>query len=130
MSDLDFHIRPIGVVKPEPFGGYDFAKKSLAVLALGPHGTGCIMWQVGGHLAVNYEETQSCELGDNGLDGWTDSRGIFVWEGVYRSYGPTADGEYDAELDGDIREPSSAEWEAIRAGRCPWNDDDWKLPRG
>ncbi len=112
----------------QPYGNYDFSKKSLAVLAIGPGGDGTMLWQVGGHLAANYESTQSCVLSENGLDGYSDCAGVYIWEGVLRSY-RDRDGDYDTELEGTLREPTAGEWRAIKKGRCPWNDQDFKLKR-
>ena len=29
--------------------------------------------------------------------------------------------------EGEFRRPTEAEWSAIKDGRCPWNDDEWKV---
>jgi len=114
----------------ETFGGYDFSKPSRIVLALNSLSQGVVMWAVGGHWAVMYETTQSTTAEENGLDFLVDA-GIWIWEGVLtggqRQDGPDGYDYADLELEGSLREPTAEEWQAIQAGRCPWNDEDWKL---
>lgn len=56
--------------------------------------------------------------------------GIWIWEGrtfwVPGPYG--AENEGEMETRGAWREPTDEEWTAIMQRRCPWNDEDWKLP--
>jgi formylglycine-generating enzyme required for sulfatase activity len=35
--------------------------------------------------------------------------------------------EQDSEAAGEYRRPTEAEWEAIKRGECPWDDNEWKL---
>lgn len=108
------------------WGHYNFAKSSLAVVALGDHGPGIVLHTVGGHLRM--------EMSEGGLDNTEDlgihleEPGIWVWEGkgvwYPGSYEYPNDGSM--ELVGSYRPPTDGEWAAIRKGECPWDDAEWK----
>jgi len=109
-----------------PYGGYDFAKPSLAVVA-SADGRGVVLWHVGGHIAVEFDGgTMAAE--DIGLD--PPDGGIWIWEGKLEGgSGPTwynPDGD-QASLDGKFRPLTDEEWLAIRAGESPWDDREWQL---
>lgn len=114
----------------QPFGNYDFSKPSRLVIAYGGHGDGIIMWAVGGHFAVFYDMNGgSLEVSEYGLD-YTVDAGIYVWEGHIldtSTDSPINGRDYDCELQGELREPTEAEWDAIKAGNPPWDDQDYKL---
>lgn len=110
--------------KGEPWGGYDFNKPSLAVIADGgtPHRSGCVLWTVGAHVRMEMEEGGLSALDDLGLE--APDVGIWIWEGKY-----SWDSDGYSEPRGKFRRPTEEEWQAIREGRCPWNDEDWKLKK-
>lgn len=49
--------------------------------------------------------------------------GISIFEGHLHTWGPSMDGDYDAEWRGTYREPTVSEWNSIRRGECPWPDE-------
>lgn len=55
--------------------------------------------------------------------------GISIWEGVMVGGGFRADGEYDDVYlsVGKYRQPTAEELASIVAGKCPWNDEDWRV---
>lgn len=114
--------------KPDPWGGYDFDKSSLAVIAVNDKDVGAVLWAVGGPLRFEIDEAGLTHLDDLGI--FPPSAGVWVWEGKYVWH----DGPYEYPKDGEttpegtFRQPTDEEWSAIRAGRCPWDDEDWKLP--
>jgi len=93
---------------------------ALAVVACDGQGHGCIVWNLG--MQEVLEEAGLHDLSDMGLD--DALRGVGVWEGllVWTHCPPVYDGpaEDDFELVGEHREPTSEEWEAIRAGKNPF----------
>lgn len=111
-----------------PWGGYDFSKKSMAVIASNENGDGAVVWSVGPHILMEQEETGLRSLDELGLV--PDAAGIWIWEGK----GVWQDGPWehpqDGELilEGEFRVPTDEEWNAIRRNECPWNDDDWLDP--
>ena len=115
------------------YNGYDPEKKSVAVIGSNGNGHGTLVWWAGGHLALEINEYGFSDLGDLGLDDCPI--GIWVWEGKYIYHsGVNCEGidvGGDAEPKGEFRKPTDEEWAAIREGRSPWNDDDWKIePEG
>lgn len=103
---------------------YDPEKKCLAVIAESPLGTGIVLWTVGGDVVEKINE-----LGNNTFDLALvpPSYGVWVWEGKY----VLADDETETDEFGplgEFRRPTEEEWIAIREGRCPWNDEEWKVP--
>jgi hypothetical protein len=117
-----------GFKAPEPTGvPGPWDKNSLAVVANSSAGNGgVILWTAGPHLENEIDSIGSVRLDDLGLDDAPE--GISIWEGKYIGYktGNPMDGEeWDTEAHGKFRTPTDAEWEAIRADRCPWPDSDW-----
>jgi hypothetical protein len=109
------------IEKAEPYEGYDFSKPSRAVVAAGSLQS-ALLWHVGGWLAAEVEA-----VGEHAEDLGLDDRnvpGVWVWEGKYAAL----DREGNTQPEGEWRAPTDDEWAAIRAGLCPWNDEDWKLP--
>jgi hypothetical protein len=108
-----------------PYGGWNWSKKSLAVIAC-QGGSGAALWWVGGHIDFEISEGQPSDLGDLGLDNAPD--GISIWEGVYDYHSDKSyyynDGGY-TEANGDFRNPTEEEWVGIREGRCPWDYVEW-----
>jgi hypothetical protein len=110
----------------EQWNGYDFGKSSLAVVAANKGKDGVVVWVVGGHLRMEMEEHGLSGLSELGLDD-VPSAGIWVWEGKYEwSPGYFVDDGMSIPV-GTWRAPTPGEWAAIMAGRCPWNDEDWRL---
>ena len=109
-----------------PWGDYDFSKPSLVVVA--SNGSeGVVLWGVGGHIRFEMEEAGFSHIDDLGLK--PPSAGVLVWEGKY-VWSPGS-WEYpqdtSSEPEGTWRLPTETEWVAIWAGKCPWDDNDWKL---
>jgi hypothetical protein len=113
----------------EPWGNYDFDKPSLVVVASNDE-TGAVLWGVGGHIRVEMEEAGLTHLDDLGIH--PPSAGVWIWEGIYvwspGSWESPQDGS--SEPVGKWRKPTEAEWIAIQEGKCPWDDNDWKLNKG
>lgn len=109
-----------------PWGGYDFNKKSLAVVVTDGDDNGCVMWTVGGDIRMLIDDDCLRTLEDFGL--YPPSVGIWIWEGSY-IFTHDEEGSGDAELIGKFRSPSEEEWAAIKRGECPWNDEEWKLKK-
>ena len=108
---------------PDPHG------LQRAIVAFGCIGRG----RKSGNATVVYATPHLiCDFAEGGIDAgdvWgsaTDDpdNGIQVWEGriVYTTTPSTPNGpaEFDVDYDGDWREPTEAEWTAIRNGRDPW----------
>lgn len=114
---LEFAQKPV----PDPAWELD----SFAVVACDGEGHGCVLWTAGPYMQSEMDQVGTKVLSDLGLD--DAPLGISVWEGKYvwhpGSYEYPMDG--DSEASGKFREPTDAEWAAIREGRCPWNDADW-----
>lgn len=112
--------------KPRRAPEYNLDKPSRAVVVYG-EGDGAVVWTVGGHVRQEIESVGG-RLDDLGLE--PPGPGVWVWEGKgHWTPGPyecPADGDY--ELRGTWRQPTRPEWEALRAGRCPWNDEAWRWP--
>ncbi len=112
--------------KKEPsYGGWDWSKNSLAVIAC-RNGEGSVLWWVGGHIDFELSESGMVSLGDLGLDNAPE--GISVWDGVYvfhedTSYFDNDGGETEAV--GDFRVPTDEEWEHIKRNECPWDANEW-----
>jgi hypothetical protein len=113
----------------DPWEGYDFSKPSRAVVAENNGGEGAVLWYAGGNLGM--------EIREGGMGSHTDDLGlhppkpgIWIWEGksiwIPGPWECPQDGS--TELHGDWREPTEEEWQSIRGGVCPWNDEDWLLP--
>lgn len=98
---------------------------SFAVVACNGSGVGVVLWTGGPHVAFEISQG-SAKLDDLGLD--DAPAGISVWEGKYLwhpgSYEYPQDGA--TEPNGRFRSPTLEEWEAIKAGECPWDDEDWR----
>jgi len=111
-----------------PWGGYDFSKNSLAVVAANDKEDGAVVWVVGGHLRMEMEEAGLTSLEDLGIG--PPSAGIWIWEGRYVWRRGGWEHPEDGEMDpvGTHRLPTEEEWAAIKKGECPWDDKDWKLP--
>lgn len=100
---------------------YDWKKPSLAIVVSDGHKT-AVPWYVGPHVAFDLRE-HGLDFDDLGLDA---PPGIHVWEGVTKGGQRTYEGDYeDTYLDGEFRDLTDDEWQAVREGRCPWNDDEW-----
>jgi hypothetical protein len=119
-------IEPTGKT-PDTWGGYDFGKNSLAVVAFGEvRDEMCVLWTVGAHLRMEMEEVG---LSAEDVLPEPDGEGIWVWEG----HGVWHPGPYEYPDDGEIelvgtyRQPTAEEWKAIQKGECPWNDEEWKF---
>lgn len=111
------------------WGNYDFDKDSLAVVVLGEFDKMCVLWTAGPHVRMEIEEAGV--FADEVLPA-PDEEGVWVWEGrgiwYPGSYECPDDGSI--ELEGKYRKPTDEEWQAIREGCCPWNDEEWKLKEG
>jgi len=122
-------LYPLDRANEEPWGGYDHAKKTLAVVAA-PKAPdpGCVLWSVGAHIRFEQEESGLYFPDDLGLK--PPGEGIWVWEGRAEwfpgSWECPEDGS--SELRGTWRRPTETEWAAIQRGECPWNDDAWLHP--
>jgi len=118
-------IEPTGKT-PDTWGGYDFSKNSLAVVASGFPNELCVLWMAGPHVRMELEEYG---LSAEDILPDPDSEGIWIWEGhgVWHPgpYECPEDGE--TELVGAYRQPTEEEWKAIQKGECPWNNEEWKL---
>lgn len=120
---------------PDAFDRWDgypasaWDKDSLAVVACDGDGQGCVLCAVGPHVRMEIEEAGLTTLSDLGLD--DAPKGIAIWVGKYvwfnnsNPFGP--DEGSSSEPRGAFRPPTEDEWTAIREGRCPWNDDDWRV---
>ncbi len=119
---------------PDAFDRWDgypasaWDKDSLAVVASDGK-EGCMLWTAGPHVRMEIEEYNMYSLSDLGLD--DAPKGISIWVGKYvwfndsNPFGP--DEGSSSEPRGAFRPPTEDEWTAIREGRCPWNDDDWRV---
>lgn len=110
-----------------PYGGFDFGRPSHAVVACA-EGEGVVLWYVGGYIELEVVEGGLRSLADLGLD--DAPRGISVWVGkiiIHETTSFEGDHDYESETKGEFREPSKDEWEAIHAGRNPWNYAKWML---
>jgi hypothetical protein len=107
-----------------PWGGYDFEKKSRAVIAMGER-AGAVLWTVGAHVRMEMEEAGLTALEDLGLE--PEAEGIWVWEGRWVYTRDSYSLEYDSYPEGTFRAPTDEEWAAIREARCPWDDADWMI---
>jgi hypothetical protein len=98
---------------------------SQAVVANGPHG-GCVLFYTGSALEYEICEAGLTDLSDLGLDDAPD--GISIWKGVLRCWEVNTPDchEYESELIGDFRTPTTEEWAAICQGKSPWSSDDWE----
>lgn len=104
---------------------YDPEKLSRAVVAADGIGHGCLLWWIGLGLSIEHEAGLTA-LDDLGLD--DAPHGISIWEGRYiytRDNEPYVE-SYSAEAKGAFRAPDDLEWQEIRAGRAPWNVNDWR----
>lgn len=109
------------------YGGYNWVKPSLAVIACDGQGNGCVLWTAGPHIKFEMEDI-GAKLDDLGLD--DAPKGISIWTGVsVMEETSTLDGhDFNSYLEGDFRAPTQDEWKAITINSCPWDDEDWKLP--
>ncbi len=101
----------------------DWSKPSLAVVACDGHGHGCILSTAGPHVAHEISVIGR-ELSDLGLDDAPE--GLSVWKGRIKT-STSYEGEVDAWLEGEFRDPTDEEWVAIRNGECPWSESNWNL---
>ncbi len=112
--------------KKEPsYGGWDWSKNSLAVIA-SRGGEGAVLWWVGGHIDFELCESGISALGDLGLDDAPE--GICVWDGVYVFHKDTSyyhDDGGESEAVGDFRAPTDEEGEYIKRNECPWDANEW-----
>lgn len=101
--------------------------KSCAVLALGIDGLTTVLSHFGPAIdwhAENYSanaEELGLEMNDEKFD-----PGVYVWVGTMGSVRyETIDGtEWDHEVTGEFRAPTSEEWTAIQARECPWTKEN------
>ena len=111
-----------------PWGGYDFSKKTLAVIAYDGR-SGIVIHSAGPHIKMEQSEAGLYYIDDMNLE--PPCAGIWIWEGggvwYPGSYECPQDGSY--ELEGKWRKPNDSEWEKIKNNECPWNDDDWLDPK-
>lgn len=119
----EFECLPGVDLPPEPSWMYD----SLAVVASDEDGVGCVLWTVGRHVASMMED---CGNNLEALNLHEGPCGISIWEGrIHTTEIHTPDAhEYDSELRGRYRAPTDAEWQAIREGRCPWDEFPSEAP--
>ncbi|KKN80002.1 hypothetical protein LCGC14_0335100 [marine sediment metagenome] len=100
----------------------DWDLPSRAVVACDGNGTGAVLWTVGPHLAFEIQECGFVDLADLGLDG--APLGVSIWEGFYTIEGVRPNDPEDNDSasvpNGEFRAPTDQEWEAIKAGRRPW----------
>lgn len=119
-----------------PWEGYDFSKPSQAVVAADAKGKGAVLWSVGGHIRMELEEAGLSDLDDLGLEPPDElGAGVWIWVGTYSwvpGYveGYEAPGEGYMDCKGEFRRPTDDEWAAIKDGRCPWDNEDWKIKKG
>lgn len=87
------------------------------VITCDGNGNGVVLWPVG-VLRMETDGSGST-LVDLGLD--DAPLGLSVWEGTYHFEESITDpGDGVLMPLGDFRLPTSEEWEAIKAGKCPW----------
>jgi hypothetical protein len=114
------------------WGGYDFSKQSRAVVAARSKDEGIVLWGVGGHInAAMHPAASSLGPTLDALDLTAPGCGIWIWEGKYvwapeNLEHPDSD---DSMPQGEWREPTEEEWQSIRNGVCPWDDEDWLLSK-
>lgn len=108
--------------KRDPWKGLSFDEPSKGVIACDGEGRGCVLWAVGAHLRFEMEECRLFGLGDLGLD--DAPAGVSIWEGkfIWQSGGWECPQDGEMFPKGAFRSPTDEEWEAIRAGRCPWQE--------
>ena len=63
------------------------------------------------------------DLTDCGLEGAPD--GLSIWEGKIKSWGPSREGEYDAEPRGTFRVLTDTEWELLKKDEPLWDEKEW-----
>lgn len=103
---------------------------SAAVIAVGPDGDSVLLHNFG--PAIDWHTGEfSHSTEELGLDGMEEP-GIWVWVGDMGSERhETIDGvDYDHVVIGEWREPTDEEWEAIRAGECPWTKETLPKRKG
>lgn len=114
-----------------PYQDMDRDKPSLAVIACDGSGQGCVLYTAGPHLQLEIYENNLRALDELGLD--DAPAGISIWEGkilYFKSGSPLEpDCGFEPDVKGAFREPTEEEWTAIRAKRCPWDDEDWRHRR-
>lgn len=125
MSNLEKAFKSMKDKSQPSWGGYDWSKPSRAVVACDGDFHGCVLFTVGAHVNFEIKEVGLRGLDEIGLD--DAPPGISIWEGITSGGGIAYDGDYlDTYLTGSFRAPTDEEWNAIRAGVCPWDDDQWK----
>jgi len=123
---VDFDLSSIQKDPSGPWGNYDFDKLSLVAVAYNGN-VGSVLWGVGGHIRSEMEEAGLSHLDDLGLH--PPAPGVWIWEGRYVWYPGSYENPQDgsSETEGNWRAPTEVEWAAIKEGRCPWDDEEWKL---
>ncbi len=126
---MNTNVLSIAMEESPPWGGYDFEKPSLAVVTTNDRDEGILLWYVGGHIAMEVKEAGLSHLDDLGLH--PPEAGVWIWEGRYiwssGSYEYPMDGSSDPV--GNWRKPTEEEWQTIKDGDCPWDDEEWKLEK-
>lgn len=112
-------------IETETWGNYNFEKPSVAIVAAGISNGLVVIATAGPHVRMEMEEYGLCA---NDILPFPEI-GIWIWEGIGVWYsGPYEDPTSgETRLEGKYREPTLQEWEAIRKGECPWDDEEWKL---
>ena len=123
----DEEIEAVAAFTAAPDGGFIFARKPSRIVIVSNGRSGVALWWVGAGAWSEIEEGGLSDAGDLGLD--DAPGGITIWEGDYHATQGFC-GDFDVEPTGKFREPTAEEWEAIGAGRCPWDPKDWHIAEG
>lgn len=114
----------------EYWAGFNWDQDSQAVVASDGAESGAVLWTGGPHVLFQLEKYGANNIYDLGLG--NAPHGVSIWTGKY-TYGSELDGTLEgalvraAEAHGKFREPTPEEWKAIRASRCPWDGNEWRL---
>jgi hypothetical protein len=124
IKPLKFNLIEDTNIHQPSFPKWNWNKSSKAVVAIGKCGTVVILHGAGPVFGEWASEVGFNTI-DMGMDNY-DGEGIYIWEGNLFS-SRSWEGDYDCEIDGEIRDPTDEEWEYIRQHDSPWSHRDWLL---
>lgn len=123
-SDIFHSTAPLGDANDPEEGSPDWSKNSLAVVC-SSKGSAWVMFYVGAYLDTEIDNVGR-DAEDVGI--CPDMDGIWIWEGKFVGGGSYNgySGDYEEwQPCGTHRLPTDEEWEVIKMGICPWDEDEW-----